>query len=223
MLANEKISDEQRRYAEDLAITHWGSLDMRMEKPAPRIVNDRAPWFIVNSEPRRETVAEKSLRKEGFDCFYPTRNVTVVPHRNKVTLKMRSKLHLLAKSVDRPIFAGYLFVRPGVENPGVRTIFGMRGVIGLVHFGERLALVKNDLVESLRSGEAKKLLEEHFSSTPFPYKIGDKAILKDGALAEHTAIIERVDESAGTIHALVRLFGRACRVVTSVEQLEKIA
>ena len=193
-------------------------------------INDRCggtqrrepPWFISISEPRREAVAAMSLKAEGFDCFYPVHHVTVVPPRRKVTLKMRNKLHLLAKSKYEPVFKSYIFIRPGPAHPGLRRVFQLRGVIGMVHFGEQLARVSNDLVESLRSGKAKKALDEHFSATPFPYKIGDTARLTTGALAEHNATIERVDESSESIHVLVSLFGRECRVITSVDQLEKI-
>ncbi len=223
MLAPQK-DQSLTSYALDLAEREWGEempvFDIR--KQIAQTTDPHAPWFISVSEPRRETVAEESLKEDDFEVFYPVRHVTVTPPRWKVSLKMRDKRHLLAKTKDEPVFRGYLFIRPGPSNPGLRRIFTLRGVVGLVHFGEMLAQVSNDLVESLRSGQARKALEEHFASTPFPFKVGDKGVLTAGALAEHTARIERVDESSGTIHALVKLFGRECRVATNIEQFEKI-
>lgn len=223
MLANEKISEDLRHYAENLADEIWGDVRVLLDPLPMKRVDPHAPWYIAFAQPRRETVAEASLREDGFECFYPVRNVTVLPHRKTVTLKMRNKLHLLAKSVDRPVFPGYLFIRPGVSDPGLRRIFDLRGVAGIVRFGEDLARVSNDLVESLRSGDARKAIEEHYAITAFPFKVGDKGVLTDGALKEHTAVVNRIDESSGVIHALVRLFGRECRVVTSVDQFEKIS
>jgi transcriptional antiterminator RfaH len=93
-------------------------------------------WYLMQTKPRQEKLAEENLLRQGFGCYLPTCRVE------------RVKAGRLS-ACDEALFPGYVFVavEEGKSTSPLRSTLGCRGV---VRFGQRLADVPESLVESIR-------------------------------------------------------------------------
>lgn len=108
----------------------------------------RGMWYLIQTKKRDEIKARKNLTNQGYDTYLP----------------------LLDGEV---LFPGYLFV--SIHHEAFTPINSTRGVIGLVRFGDQLAIVANSLIEGFKATEwrAAKQYNEgsvvHITSGPFRY------------------------------------------------------
>lgn len=178
-------------------------------------------WWIVATEPRREKVAEESLRRDAFDVYYPLVKAYERPRRNRMSHSQRRRF-VLGKEVMKPLFPSYLFIQRGDGSPGLARLFELTGIRGVVHFGENLVVISPALMQKIRAEIEGGLLDIHSAVTPFPYAVNEEVRVCEGAFAGFHALIERIDESKETIQTLVNLFGRHTRVALSLDQVEKL-
>lgn len=80
-------------------------------------------WYVVQTQPRKERLAEQNLQNQGFVTFCPNRG----RHR-KIGRRM---VHVI-----EPFFPNYLFVALNLERQRWRSINGTIGVTRLVSFGK---------------------------------------------------------------------------------------
>ena len=76
-------------------------------------------WYVLRTMPRQEHLAEKELRQDGFETFFPT-----------VGRPSQSD-----NKPDTPLFPGYLFLRCDPEADGWPAFRMAHRVIGWVRFG----------------------------------------------------------------------------------------
>lgn len=119
-------------------------------------------WYLMQTKPRQELVAEDNLLRQGYGCYLP---------RFRAEKVRRGVMAV----VDEPLFPGYVFVdvSEGQSTSPLRSTIGCRGV---VRFGQRLADVPIDLVESIRMRCAEAPVTARFAE-------GDKVRIVDGGLA----------------------------------------
>ncbi|MBL4692235.1 MAG: hypothetical protein JKY92_02780 [Magnetovibrio sp.] len=162
-------------------------------------------WFVVRSKTGAESRVEWHLNNQGFDVYLPQYQKEI-RHARKTQI------------VLRPVFPGYLFVSLDVEQQRWRAINGTMGVIGLVQFGERPSAVSDDVVNILRSKEVGGLV----NIAPNGLKKGDIVRLREGAFADHNALLEELSDAKRVI-LLLDLMGRKVRVSASMETLAKVS
>lgn len=93
-------------------------------------------WFVVNTQPHKETTAERHLREQGYRVFLPS--------------FMRPRRH--ARRVDvvrKALFPGYLFVQLDVGRSAFSPINSTVGVRRLVTRGATPAAAPDALVSAL--------------------------------------------------------------------------
>jgi transcriptional antiterminator RfaH len=83
-------------------------------------------WYLIQTKKRDEIKARNNLDSQGYDTYLPLLNGNV-------------------------IFPGYLFV--SIHQEAFAPINSTRGVIGLVRFGDQLAIVPEKLIEGFRQTE----------------------------------------------------------------------
>jgi transcriptional antiterminator RfaH len=98
-------------------------------------------WFCVMSEPRRERVAEESLREAGCEPYLPRYTREAIRNRRKVTL-------------TEPLFPGYLFV---AVDRARHSLYELRraaeGVARFVTMGGVALEVPSDAITAIRTAE----------------------------------------------------------------------
>jgi transcriptional antiterminator RfaH len=99
-------------------------------------------WYLIQTKPRQELIAEKNLKNQGYECYLP------FMHREKVIQK---KIQVQVT----PLFPRYLFVNldHDFSSKSWTPIRSTKGVSNLVKFGLNLASATDELIEVMKSRE----------------------------------------------------------------------
>jgi transcription antitermination factor NusG len=119
-----------------------------------------APWFVVQSEPQRETTALDRLTSSGFMAYLPR---TKIEHR------------------VAPLFPGYLFVSAVEHWWPIKTTIGVRG---LLMAGTAPATVRHQIIATLWHRENP----QGIVPTPPRHRMGERLTVLHGPFRDHLAI-----------------------------------
>ena len=121
-------------------------------------------WFIINTKPKQEFVAEKNLRSLGAAVYLPV--------YTKKKKKKKEKIEVIS-----PLFAGYLFAQFSLQQlyHKVRYTRGVKSVLGN---NNCIWTIDNTKVDDIKSREKNgvvllKKREKNFEK-------GDKIIIDEG-------------------------------------------
>lgn len=121
--------------------------DMLSDSTAKAAVEQCGRWYVVQTRPQREALAEWHLQNQSFQTFLP-----------KVSRSKRVGRRQVWASV--PWFPGYLFVHLDLERQRWRSVGGTIGVVRLVGSGGRDGLptpVPPGLVERFQKLGSREL------------------------------------------------------------------
>lgn len=149
-------------------------------------------WAVVNTQPRREQLAQENLERQGFEAYYP-----------RVSKRIRHARRAMV--VERPLFAGYLFAR--VDLGHWRPVLSTLGVRSLVRSGDGLSLLDDDFIRSLKARERDGLVCGADSS----FRIGQQVRMEGGAFDGLVATIINLSEKE-RITVLMTLLSRSVKV-----------
>mgnify|MGYP003646457760 CR=1 FL=1 len=167
--------------------------------------NDRGTsWFLAQLKPHCANIADRNLKRQGFQTFLPMEEETRQRNGKFVTAM-------------RPLFPGYIFVAFDVAKGFWRTVNSTYGITHLVSFGKEPTAVPLDLVSQLmlRSDARGKSLP------PMLLKPGDQVTLTQGPFANFIAEIEKTapDRRAWV---LMEIMGGQTRVAVEADQLRAL-
>jgi transcriptional antiterminator RfaH len=130
-------------------------------------------WFVVQTKPKNEERASGNLANGGFEVLAP---------------KLRTRKYREGRFVYviEPMFPGYIFARFDPIDD-FHMIKYTRGVKGVVHFGDRIAPVRPELVEFVRS----RLDEGVASVERKPLSKGARVFIQDGPFKGLSGIFEK--------------------------------
>jgi transcriptional antiterminator RfaH len=154
-------------------------------------------WYAIHSKPRQEERALENLQRQGFEAWLPLLTVEKV---------LRSKL----VQVVEPMFSRYLFIRLDTEQTNWSPIRSTLGVSKLVSFGNRPAVVADELIEALQ-----QLPEQAPQRLIQP---GQQVKIVAGPLRGLEGIYQQAD---GELRAmvLIELLNKQHRIVTEMQDL----
>ena len=154
-------------------------------------------WYAIHSKPRQEERALENLQRQGFEAWLPLLTVEKV---------LRSKL----VQVVEPMFSRYLFIRLDTEQTNWSPIRSTLGVSKLVSFGNRPAVVADELIEALQ-----QLPEQAPQRLIQP---GQQVKIVSGPLRGLEGIYQQPD---GELRAmvLIELLNKQHRIVTDMQDL----
>jgi transcription elongation factor/antiterminator RfaH len=129
-------------------------------------------WYVVNTKPRNEERAATNLTNGGIEVLAPK-------------LKVRKYKEGKFVYVVEPMFPSYIFVRFHPVDD-FRMVKYARGVKTIVHFGEKIVPLQDEMIEFIKSR-----LEHGVASIEKP-KIskGEKILIKDGPFRGLSGIFE---------------------------------
>lgn len=129
-------------------------------------------WYAIQSQPRREDVAEHMLRRLALPVLCPR-------YRQRVIL------HGYRREVVRPLFPGYLFAAFDPERD-LRRVHYTRGVRGVVTFGECPAEVPLELLRAIE----ERMSGGYVQLDPPPLRPGQRVEIVAGPFAGFTGIFQ---------------------------------
>jgi transcriptional antiterminator RfaH len=164
-------------------------------------------WYAVCCKPRQEAVAEENLQRQGFHVYLPR-------------IRIRQRRRGQWTDAVEVLFPRYIFMRVNPLRRSTATVRSTRGVVGLVRFGGKPALVPDAVIEALlqREDAATGL---HQDNRP-PLSAGEAVKLVDGPLAGMEGIFTQHDGHKRVI-VLLELLGKANRVTVSRDWVARAA
>lgn len=161
-------------------------------------------WFLAQIKPNCATIANRNLRRQGFDTFLPMEEET----------RQRSGKFVTTK---RPLFPGYIFVAFDANRGHWRSVNSTYGVTKLVSFGKDPAQVPHELVSELkqRCDESGALLPPQILNP------GDQVTLTKGPFAHFVAEVEKIAPDQ-RVWVLMDVMGGQTRVAVGADQLRAV-
>ena len=176
-----------------------------MEQTPPSLISNS--WLCVRTQPKREHIATGQLELlDGVEVFCPRIRFRRNTKRGKVWF-------------EEALFPGYIFARfDFVEK--VRAVSAAYGVRGLVRFHGECATVPDLMIETLQA--------ERFEDGPImveepAVKVGDEAVVTDGALMGLRAVITQVLSGGERVKVLMDMMGTAIEAEVAASSLEAVA
>lgn len=163
-----------------------------------------ASWFLAQLKSNCANIADKNLKRQGFQTFLPLQEETRQRNGKFVTAM-------------RPLFPGYIFVAFDVARGLWRTVNSTYGITRLVSFGKEPAVVPLDLISQLmlRCDAAGKLLP------PKLLKPGYPVMLTKGPFTNFVAEVEKIAPDR-RVWVLMEIMGGQTRVAVGADQLRAI-
>jgi transcriptional antiterminator RfaH len=162
----------------------------------------RAVWYVVETHPRAERLAQSHLERQGFDSFFPQFR-KIRRHARRV------------EEVIAPVFPGYLFAAFDRDRDNWTAINGTRGVRRLV--GPRSAQPQPMPTMAMEALLARCDGERMASLCP-TLDIGRKVRVLTGPFADLVAEIHALD-GRGRVQVLLDMLGGRVPVAVGVAQL----
>lgn len=158
-------------------------------------------WFLAQLKPNCSNIADKNLKRQGFQTFLPLEERT----------RQRNGKFL---TTMQPLFPGYIFVAFDVARGLWRTVNSTFGVTRLVGIGKEPAVIPVNLVTQLmlRYDSKDKLLRSR------ALKVGDQVTLTKGPFANFAAEVESIAPDR-RVWVLMEIMGAHARVAVSAEQV----
>jgi transcription antitermination factor NusG len=164
--------------------------------------SSRIGWIVVHAYPQAEIWARDNLRQRGYQPYLPM-----------MTAKRRDPvIRSLTHTVQRPLFARYLFVRfPGNWTP----IRYCPGVYRIVSAAGKPNMASEAAISAVQAAEA-------LAATPRPGKAlwasGDAVSLVAGPFQGHPAVVLSVGSDMALVSLL--MFGALREVAVGVDCLK---
>jgi transcriptional antiterminator RfaH len=153
-------------------------------------------WFVVHTQPCKESVAQKHLSEQGFDAYLP---------KFKKTRRHARKV----EEVLAPLFPRYLFVGIDLEVDAWRSVQGTRGVSYLLVRDNQPAVVPSRIIQGLKNQENAEGLLPVDSMALFTK--GEKVRVLEGAFKDYVAVFEKMDDKQ-RVQLLLSCLGRELNV-----------
>jgi transcription elongation factor/antiterminator RfaH len=146
-----------------------------MQSSSPVELACGARWYLVYTRPNSERTAEINLKAQGLSTFLPQIEKTVRHARR-------------FKTVRRPLFSNYLFVRLDIARDRWTSVNNTFGVAHLVTQQGRPIAVPFGIVENMIAHSEADLTRLDQSLAQ-----GQRVRILSGPLADFTATIMRLD------------------------------
>jgi len=148
-------------------------------------------WYCARTKPKHEHIVAAGLKRNlGLEVFHPRLRIERPTRRGVVR-------------VIEPLFPCYVFVRCNIDEclDGVRYV---NGVSSLVHFGQRIPIVPDHVVEELKQCfESQELMDVEDRLSP-----GVEVTVGEGAFLGFNGIVLRVLPAKQRVQILLDFFGR---------------
>jgi len=159
-------------------------------------------WYLVQTKPSGETVAEANLLRQGYEVYFPR------------AIKPSRRLRQMCEQVIA-LFPRYLFLRLDEGNQPLTPVSSTTGVAGVVRFGFSYAIVPDAVIRDLRA-RADVATGLHRVGRSFTLVPGTSVQVRMGPFDGLEGVFER---QAGTdrVVVLLKLLGQTARVQVPID------
>lgn len=162
-------------------------------------------WYAIYVRSRHEFVSHRELLKKGIASYLPT-------------IKKLRRWKDRQKSLEFPLFPGYLFVHIPPRPDEYLNVLKTRGVVNMLHSepGSPATLLEEEIAT------LKLMLESGAELSIYPQlKEGTKVSIKKGPLKGATGLVSK-QEGQYMFVVNIHILGRSVAVRTYADDLETI-
>jgi transcriptional antiterminator RfaH len=153
---------------------------------------DEPFWFCLKTQPKREHLAATAIRRQfHIECFSPRLRFRKMTRRGPVWFV-------------EAMFPGYLFAK-FVYPEQHRAVESSHGIRGIVHFGDRLATLPENIVVALQS----RVGAEEVVTVDSSIKIGQTVQITEGAFQGLEVVVTHLLPAKERIRVLFEFLGRS--------------
>jgi transcriptional antiterminator RfaH len=168
---------------------------MMTQSSASLALLDEPVWFCLKAQPKREHLAASALRRQfGVECFSPRLRFRKMTQRGPVWFV-------------EAMFPGYLFAK-FVYSKQHRAVESSHGIRGIVHFGDRLATLSENIVVELQS----RVGQEEVVTIDTFIKIGQPVQITEGPFQGLEAVVTHLLPAKERIRVLLEFLGRSVQI-----------
>jgi transcriptional antiterminator RfaH len=161
-------------------------------------------WYAIQTKPRQESLAQRSLEREGIGTFFPK-------------LRCRRTIRRVRKWVTGSLFPNYIFARFDPFTSG-RLVKYANGVAGIVSFGGTPAVVDEAVIQAIREhAHADVVILQ-----PAALRPGDLVEIQEGPLRGLQGVFEREMSGSERVILLLDTLATGARIEIPRGQLEKV-
>lgn len=155
-------------------------------------------WFCLMTQPKREHLAATALRRQfGVECFSPRLRFRKMTQRGPVWFV-------------EAMFPGYLFAK-FVYSTQHRAVESSHGIRGIVHFGDRLATLPENIVSALQS----RVGSEEIVTVDCSVKVGQSVQIIHGPFQGLEVVVSHLLPAKERIRVLFDFVGRSVEMEVS--------
>jgi transcriptional antiterminator RfaH len=159
-------------------------------------------WFCLKTQPKREHLAATALRRQfGVECFSPRLRFRKMTQRGPVWFV-------------EAMFPGYLFAK-FVYSTQHRAVENSHGIQGIVHFGDRLATLPENIVSSLQS----RVGAEELLTLDCSIKVGQSIQIVEGPFQGLEAVVTHLLPAKERLRVLFNFLGRSMEMEISTAKV----
>jgi len=159
-------------------------------------------WYVIASQSQAERRALDHLQQQGYEAFLPLRTV-------------RRCHHHVWRTLEVPLFAGYLFTQFDAHREPWRPILSTLGVYALLRRSDGTPdPVARGVVEALQAVQALAATQQPKTSQWAP---GDAVAVANGAFSGHPAVVLEVEPN--TVAIAILAFGALHRVTLRADRI----
>jgi transcriptional antiterminator RfaH len=171
-----------------------------VKKPAE---SSGTAWFCVRSQPKHEHIAAARLREAGLEVFLPR-------------IRFRKNTVRGPVWVTEALFPNYLFARFDLC-ASLRLVRHAAGVSQVVHFGDRVPAVPDEVMAELRA----RLGSEELHTIPATFAPEDRVQISGGVLHGLSAVVTQVMPAKERVKVLLNFLGQQTAVEVNAAALVK--
>jgi transcriptional antiterminator RfaH len=159
-------------------------------------------WFCLKTQPKREHLAATALRRQfGVECFSPRLRFRRMTRRGPVWFV-------------EAMFPGYLFAK-FIYSTQHRSVESSHGIRGIVHFGDRLATLPENIVAELQS----RMGAEQVMTLDCSIKIGQSVEVIEGPFQGLEVVVTHLLPAKDRIRVLFEFLGRSVEMEVSTAKV----
>jgi transcriptional antiterminator RfaH len=163
---------------------------------------DEPFWFCLKAQPKREHLAATALRRQfGVECFSPRLRFRKMTKRGPVWFV-------------EAMFPGYLFAK-FVYSKQHRAVESSHGIRGIVHFGDRLATLPENIVVGLQS----RVGTEEIVTVDSSLKVGQAVQITEGPFQGLEVLVTHLLPAKERIRVLFEFLGRSIEMEISTAKV----
>ena len=156
----------------------------------------RPAWLLLRTKPKQERAVALALEGRGVKAYCPR--------------VLEPRTHRRAPVGPVPLFPSYLFAH-GAPRDSFRAIHFCAGAAGIVRFGDLIAAVEDEFIETLREreGDVGHLVLRDVRAAP---RKGSRVTIAAGPFTGYEGLVERYLPARDRVRILLMLVGGTRRV-----------